>query len=134
MKPLPPRVSPKQRTWQGLDSVRRLEAAALGDALRRRHPLGTSKLVVADVAVATGFELKFDTVQSWLADGRTPSVEALAALDATYGAEFILQRRKPFIDQANAHQVDLKRHAVKVAEHSLAEAEADLAQAQSLLD
>jgi hypothetical protein len=128
------RVSPQKRTWAGLDDVRVKEAKALGEALRRRHPLGTSKLVVAQVAVATGFEIKFDTVQSWLADGRTPSVEALAALDATYGADFILERRKPFIDQANLLQVELKRHAVKAAEHSLSEAEADLAQAQGLLD
>lgn len=127
-------VSPKERTWFGLDIVRCLEAEALGKALRRRHPLGTSKLVVADVAVATGFEIKFDTVQSWLADGRTPSVEALAALDSTYGADFILERRKPFIDQANLFQVELKRQAVKAAEHSLSEAEANLAQAQGLLD
>jgi len=90
--------------------------------------------VVADVVVATGFEIKFDTVQSWLADGRTPSVEALAALDATYGAEFILERRKPFIDQANLYRVELKRRAVKSAEDALSEAEADLAHAQSLLD
>lgn len=125
------RVSPQKRTWAGLDDVRVKEAKALGEALRRRHPLGTSKLVVAEVAVATGFEIKFDTVQSWLADGRTPSVEALAALDSTYGAEFILERRKPFIDAANEHQVQLKRQVVNMCAQALAEAEDNLAEAVS---
>jgi hypothetical protein len=128
------KVSPKMGTFPTDDAFRAHEARALSRALLAIHPLQAGKMVPRDVATATGFELKEDTVRSWISDGRTPSTQALAALDATYGATFILQRRKPWTDWKLRFDEVVQREKVRALQEELSDAERDLAHAQTLAE
>ena len=89
-------VGPKNRpalSCHDRNALRAAESTALIAALRKRHPLGTSKAVSSDLMELTGFDVAPDTVSGWLADGKRPSDEAMAALDAVYGPDFVMERR-----------------------------------------
>lgn len=89
-------VGPKNRpalSCHDRNVLRAAESTALITALRARHPLGTSKAVSYDLWELTGFDVAPDTVSGWLADGKRPSDEAMAALDAAYGPDFVMARR-----------------------------------------
>jgi hypothetical protein len=126
------RVSPKIGTFPSDDAFRQLEAQALSSALLSIHPLQASKMVSRDVYAVTGFELKEDTVRSWISDGRTPSTHALAALDATYCAEFVLKRRKPWTEWKLRFDEAVNRENVRLCQEALSAAERDLAVSQAI--
>jgi hypothetical protein len=89
-------VGPKNRpalSCHDRNALRAAESTALITALRKRHPLGTSKAVSSDLMDQAGFDVAPDTVSGWLADGKRPSDEAMAALDAVYGPDFVMERR-----------------------------------------